>query len=280
MLTTPLLHVQISQVTMTPEWASQILDHNTRNRAARPLRVKRIADDIASGRWMLTPQTVSIASNGTLLDGQHRLMAVVQAGRSVEMMLATGCPSECFAAIDTGDSRTPGDILKIEGASNYNTVAAIIKTVHLYNKYPGNSWTGPLANLSKQEIAEYYRADPDGWERAAKFAISLQKSPCVQVTAIGAFNYLYSSAGFASSPSGDDEKFSQEYLQLYCTGEMLSAGNPILAFRNWQAVYWKVAQVKKVQTQLACHIKAYRYWRDEVQLKQFKQSQIPPMPRL
>lgn len=269
--------MQVSQVTMTPEWASQILEQNTHNRVARPSIVRQITRDIVCGRWMLTPQTVSIDIDGRLLDGQHRLMAVVQAGEAVQMMLATDCPSECFTAIDTGQSRTPGDILKIEGVSNYTHVGSIIKLVHLYNTCPGLVWVGQAAVMSKQEILETYRADADTWDSVTQLAVSTAKGPCVQVSAVGAFLYLYQSD---VAPSAEDEKFSREYLKLYSTGEMLSAGNPILALRNWQALQWKVAQVKKPQTQLACHIKAYRYWRDEVQLKIFKQPQIPPMPRL
>lgn len=262
---------------MTPKWASQILEHNTHNRSARPTMVRRIARDIACGRWQLTPQTVSIASNGKLLDGQHRLMAVVQAGEPVPMMLATDCPFECFTAIDTGQSRSPGDILKIEGVSNYTHVASIIRLVHLYNTFPHGVWQGNAAVVSKQEILETYRADADAWDSVTQLAMGFHRAPCVQVSAIGAFLYLYQSN---AAPSADDEWLSRDYLKLYSTGEMLSAGNPILALRNWQAVQWKIAQVKKPQTQLACHIKAYRYWRDEVQLKIFKQSQVPPMPRL
>jgi len=269
--------MQISEVTMTPEWASRILERNTHNRSVRPAVVRQIASDMACGRWLLTPQTVSVASDGTLLDGQHRLMAIVQSGQAVQMMLATDCPSECFAAIDTGQSRTPGDILKIEGVSNYTHVASIIRLVHLYNTCPGNVWVGQLGALSKQQIVETYRADPDAWNEVTKLAMSFNKAPCVQVSAVGAFLYLYQSS---AAPSADDQAFSRDYLKLYCTGEMLSAGNPVLAFRNWQALQWKMAQVKKAQTQLACHIKAYRYWRDEVQLKIFKQPQIPPMPHL
>lgn len=241
------------------------------------MMVRQIASDMACGRWLLTPQTVSVASDGTLLDGQHRLMAVVQSGQAVQMMLATDCPPECFAAIDTGQSRTPGDILKIEGVSNHHLVASIIRLVHLYNTCPGNVWVGNLVGVTKQEIVGIYRDDHDTWDEVAKLASSLAKAPCVQLSAVGAFLYLYQSS---AAPSADDQRLSRDYLTLYCTGEMLSAGNPILAFRNWQAVQWKIAQVKKPQTQLACHIKAYRYWRDDAQLKIFKQPHVPPMPRL
>lgn len=277
MSTTSSRAMQISQVTMTPEWASQILERNTHNRCVRHGMVRQITRDILCGRWLLTPQTVSIASDGRLIDGQHRLMAVVQAGEAVQMMLATDCPSECFTAIDIGQSRTPGDILKIEGVSNYTHVGSIIRLVHLYETCPGIVWVGQSATISKQEILEMYRADPDTWDAVTRLAVGFAKAPCVQISAVGAFLYLYQSA---AAPSSDDEALSQDYLKLYSTGEMLSAGNPILALRNWQAVQWRVAQVKKPQTQLACHIKAYRYWKDAVQLKIFKQPHVPPMPQL
>lgn len=226
---------------------------------------------------MLTPQTVSIASDGRLLDGQHRLMAVVQAGEAVEMMLATNCSPECFTAIDTGMSRTPGDILKIEGVNNYNQVAAAIRLVHCYKTCPSIVWTNTAAVITKQEILETYRREPDLWDSIVHQTVSVKGRPCVQPSAVAAFLYLYQSA---DAPDEEDAALSRDYLRLYCTGEMLSAGNPILALRNWQASQWKVAYVKKQQIQLACHIKAYRYWRDEVQIKLFKLPQVPPMPRL
>lgn len=269
--------MQISQVTMTPEWASRILEQNTHNRSVRPAIVRQIARDIVCGRWLLTPQTVSIAIDGRLIDGQHRLMAIITAGEAVQMMLATDCPPECFTAIDTGQSRTPGDILKIEGVSNGTTVGSIIRLVHLYQTCPEIIWVGSRALISKQEILEIYRADSDAWDRVVRLATGFAKAPCVQTSAIGAFLYLYQSSATSDT---DDERLSVDYLKLYSTGEMLSAGNPILALRNWQAVQWKIAQVKRPQTQLACHIKAYRYWKEEVHLKCFKQPHIPPMPQL
>jgi hypothetical protein len=263
---------------MTPKLASQILERNINNRSVRPNMVRQIVNDIKCGRWMLNPQPVSIASDGTLLDGQHRLMAVVQAGQAVQMMLASNCQAECFATIDTGNPRTPGDILKVEGASNYTIVASIIRVASLYCWYPGNVWTGTHMAVSKQQILQAYRRDTAAWDKAATLTQKYgKKAPCILKSAVGAFLWLY---GSQHAPRADDKEFSVEYLRRYSTGEMLEAGNPILAFRNWQSVQWKVAQVRLAQTQLACHIKAYSYWRAGTQLKIFKQPQIPPMPEL
>lgn len=269
--------MQVTQVLMTPEMASGILANNKRNRNFREAKSEVIAADIRAGRWMLTPQTISIASNGILLDGQHRLTAIIRSGMAVPVMLATDCPPECFAAIDTGDSRTPGDLLKIEGASNYNYIGAIIRVVYFYNNYPNNVWNHNLGALSKQQLLEIYKSDPAGWASAAKQASANPKTAFLNVTAVGALLYLYSSA---KAPRQDDAIAINDYLRLYRTGEMLSNGDPILAFRNWQVANHKIAYVKKPQTQLACHIKAYKYWRDGAQLKCFKVPQVPPMPQL
>lgn len=264
------LAMEIRQVTMTPEWASSLLLNNKHNRKARPVLAAQIASDIRAGRWMLTPQTVSVATDGTLLDGQHRLMAIVQAGMPVELMLATDCPAECFSAIDTGQARSPGDILKIEGATCYSNVAAIIRLTHLYQTCPNNVWVGGLAAVSKQQLLAHYRKDAEAWQEAARFAH--RTGPFIQVTAVGALSYLCNRRKEGAEVD--------EYFRLYCSGEMLSSGNPILALRNYQAAQYRIAYVKRAQTQLACHIKAYTYWRDGASLKQFKTPGIPPMPQL
>lgn len=219
---------------------------------------------------MLTPQTVSVATDGTLLDGQHRLMAIVQAGMAVELMLATDCPAECFSAIDTGQARSPGDILNIEGATCYSNVAAIIRLAHLYQTYPNNVWLGGLALVSKQQLLTLYRKNKEAWQEAARLA--KRTGPFIQVSAVGTFFYLCNQSKQRAE--------AEEYLKLYCSGEMLKSGNPILALRNYQAAQYRIAYVKRAQTQLACHIKAYTYWRDGVSLKLFKTPVIPPMPQL
>lgn len=264
---------------MTPSWAAEILKNNTHNRSIRESQVAQIAEDIRLGLWMLTPQTVSIATDGQLLDGQHRLMAVVLAQRPVEMMLATDCPKESFAAIDIGRARTAGDILTIEGSKHANATAAIIRYANLYLRSPGLIWSaGPTSSsVTKQEILSIYRADPRMWDAITETASSFRSSPHVLVSAVGAFLYLYYSG---HSPVKDDQKFCVEYMRLYSSGANLSAGSPILALKNWQTWQHSSIHARKAQTQLACHIKAYKYWRAGTELKIFKQPSYPPMPKL
>lgn len=267
-------------VTMTPEWASQLLRRNSKNRSIREYHVEAIASDIINGRWQLNPQTISVGSDGTLLDGQHRLMAIVRSQRPVKLLLIEDCPPECFATIDTGRSRTPGDVLKIEGAANGNHLAATIKLVILYENVPHLVWGGQETDrlAPKTVIVNRYSQDPGAWNDVIKRAQSVRRQvKLVNQTSIATFLYLYQSGGSACHT---DLELSREYVELFASGQMLEPTNPVLLIRNLCISGSLSGDHRKAQTQLACHIKAFKYWKDGIPLKQFKRPAIPPMPTL
>lgn len=96
---------------VTPELATAWLALNTDNRKLRPTHVKSLAGAMKRGEWMVNHQPIAL--NGTrLLDGQHRLTALIRSGLPhLEMSVITGAPSESFKTIDIGAKRGIGDIL-------------------------------------------------------------------------------------------------------------------------------------------------------------------------
>jgi hypothetical protein len=91
-------------VTITPEIAEEMLTHNSCNRGVSGQLVKKYADDMMSGNWDLTPQPIVFDKEGVLMDGQHRLMAVVRSGLSNRFVVCTGAP--LTYNIDVGRKRT------------------------------------------------------------------------------------------------------------------------------------------------------------------------------
>ena len=69
-------------IKVTPHLASKWLQKNSCNRPLSQNTVYRYADAILSGEWKLNGDTIRFDSNGTLIDGQHRLHACVKAGKS------------------------------------------------------------------------------------------------------------------------------------------------------------------------------------------------------
>lgn len=102
--------MKMQVMTVTPEMAADWLKMNTGNRRLRRWWVKTLADVIRRGEWSLTHQGVAFDTNGILRDGQHRLSAIVEAGRSAELVVFTGLSEEAYKAMDQGAKRTASDI--------------------------------------------------------------------------------------------------------------------------------------------------------------------------
>ena len=74
-------------VSVTPDYAATLLEKNTTNRNISQITVKRYAQAMASGEWMQNGQTITIAEDGTILDGQHRLWAVIESGITITFLI-------------------------------------------------------------------------------------------------------------------------------------------------------------------------------------------------
>lgn len=116
---------QVSIRTVTPEMASTWLANNTHNRKLRKTLVESYARDMANGRWTVNGEAIQISNSGTLLNGQHRLTALVQAGVPVQMLVVTNLPESAQDTIDTGAKRQLGDVLKLAGYNDGKTLAAV-----------------------------------------------------------------------------------------------------------------------------------------------------------
>lgn len=117
---------------ITPEIAEEMLEKNTSNRPLSNARVKRRRDAIIEGRYKLTPQAIAFSRSGKLLDGQHRLNAVIMADKWTVMTVWFGCEEdECeFIDVDLAP-RTAADILHIKGHENTTHLAAIGRLISI-----------------------------------------------------------------------------------------------------------------------------------------------------
>jgi hypothetical protein len=85
---------------LTPEIAEYLLGRNTENRQVNKPTLERYIRDIKSG-WKHNGDTIKVSIEVVLLDGQHRCLAVIETGVSIEAALSYGLESEVFDTIDT-----------------------------------------------------------------------------------------------------------------------------------------------------------------------------------
>ena len=119
-------HKTNDKVMVTPEMAAEILKGNTKNRSLQSAVVRDYADDMASGRWRHTSQGIAIADDGTLINGQHRLAAVIKCGLTVPFTVAYGCDPDDRMVADRNRRRSLGDMFHMEGERNTTVLAATI----------------------------------------------------------------------------------------------------------------------------------------------------------
>lgn len=100
--------------TISPKVAESFLSCNFDNRRVRQAHVRALAREMANGKWEMTHQGIAFSDAGRLLDGQHRLMAVMESGVTVQMLVTRGVPDESFKAIDQHARRSISDALRAE----------------------------------------------------------------------------------------------------------------------------------------------------------------------
>lgn len=114
---------------ITPDKAQNYLGQNTHNRHLRQSAVNAYARDMAAGVWQWNGDGIKIATDGTLLDGQHRLAAIVQSGVSLFLPVTSGLPVAAQETMDTGIHRTFADALSLRGHANATALGSVCRTV-------------------------------------------------------------------------------------------------------------------------------------------------------
>lgn len=76
--------VRIEERVITPEIAEALLKTNVDNRHRNVNRVKYFISLIENGKWDKKNSILQIQDDGKLLDGQHRLTAILRTGKTVE----------------------------------------------------------------------------------------------------------------------------------------------------------------------------------------------------
>jgi len=127
--------MQTTVMNVTPEVAKTFLGNNTNNRKIRKTQVAQISGVMKRGEWKLSPQGIIVHSpTGRLLDGQHRLLAVVDSGINVPMMVTFIEDEEVFRVLDQGVKRSTADIFAVP-TNVADTVNFLCRT--MLNRFSG-----------------------------------------------------------------------------------------------------------------------------------------------
>lgn len=101
-------------VTANEEIVETLLSKNTNNRSIRKRNKEWLKNAIDKKEFILTGQGIGVSTDGVLVDGQHRLEALREAGYPpVELLVITGLDPKSMMYVDQHAKRSTADMLKI-----------------------------------------------------------------------------------------------------------------------------------------------------------------------
>jgi hypothetical protein len=114
-------------------------------------------------KWKFNGDTLKISPDRDILDGQHRLWAVIEAKRPVETLLAFGVSKDAFDTIDTlRKFRTLGDTIALEGQVVHRAIiGAALSWLIRYERGVLETYREPVNRVENSDIKEAFRANPN-----------------------------------------------------------------------------------------------------------------------
>lgn len=117
---------------VTPIIAMQYLATQGRNRRLNPSRVGNYSSDMATDNWEINGETIKFNEDGQLIDGQHRLNAIIKSGQATELLVICGINRNA-CNLDCNMTRSIGQMMYMGGcdekALRNNTTIGAIKMV-------------------------------------------------------------------------------------------------------------------------------------------------------
>jgi len=213
-------------VNFTPEIALKYLERNTHNRGIHWGNVEILLREMSEGRWQLNGEAIKIAEDGTIHDGQHRLLAVSQLPHSlgpIPIMVISGLSSESQTTMDQGSRRTAGQQLSLAGTPADETLAAAIRTYIWWSEGKHFGDQGLIRKASSPEVVEWAQFYPE----SVTILRELSAMGCKRIKSRPSITLAI---GLRLHEVDPDDAI--QFLSSLIGGDALSASSPILALRE------------------------------------------------
>lgn len=231
--------LSVGFVMVTSEMAEVWLERNSRNRKLSTNAVKVFTNDMIEKRWRFEGQPVRFDEALQLIDGQHRLHAIVRSGRAQLMLVLVGLPTESQMVTDAGRKRTAADTFELMGKDHSTQVGALTRLIIQWNagqiRTAGSHASDATSTVHQVEVEE---ADPSvTWAvtSARRFSGAKHLTPSAVAFFLwlladtdpdGAVEYIDALANYATSGADDPRRTVIKRLSQRLTYES-EESNPI-----------------------------------------------------
>ncbi len=241
--------VTVELVNVTPDIAAEYLTHNTHNRNTRERQIKLYATDMTAGDWSFTGAAITFSATGELLDGQHRLHAVILANVTIPLLVIRGLYRDAQDDTDGGIPRKFYDVLALRGEANASHLAALTRRVASWEA--GNYRNVSSYPATHSQLLRTLEAHPElpGIIQPSRTAAAGCGLPA-SVVAIAMWVF-----------SNIDDEDARFFFDRLGDGQNLAKGDPIFELRRTVANTTGVKGERNQTYLLAITIKAWNAFR-------------------
>lgn len=211
--------MKIETIKVTPKLAAKWLESNMENnRHLRQSYVSQLAGDMKEGRWKETGEAIKFNPMKQLIDGQHRLSAIVMSGCTIELVVCWDVPSDAILAIDTGRSRSASDVLTIKGGCQYpKHTPTLIRRIAAWESGSESAHLTKRRGMSIPEIVSAIELNP-GLEGHIKASIRLYATS-VNAATLTQGEWAFAHWLLTQTDAAAAEEFLTNLAELTCPKE-------------------------------------------------------------
>lgn len=243
-----------------PELAAAWLDWNTWNRNAPGRTVGGYSRDMRGGSFYEKQgDPIRFAVTGQLLDGQQRLMSLLESGKTVQFVVISGLPTSAQETMDSGRRRTVADQLKLAQVATPEVVGSAAKTLW---EMDHNSFLSRVPSPTNSEIFATVMECQEGvvdLETAAKAVAPARR--VVRMQSVAAAIYWLQ----AEISIEDTERF----WDMLATGMIPEEDMSVLALRETLLRRIENKTLRRPADAAYLIIRAWNAWRRGVKQKSF-----------
>ena len=212
-------------VTVTPKMASAMLECANKLNRKTPRHADNLAEIMRRGKWIFNGIPISFDKNGTCIDGENRLRAIVMSGKSQLMVVHMGLNPSCVYTFDDKvEPRNTAHALRISGMDSVlaEYVGPTIVKVEGFNR--NQRWAKP-DKLTNAEVVDYAYGKYKSVVSSAQDIVPLH-SCSGGILSKAASVFLY------HEMKKKDKVMAMPFMNKVLVGTDLKSGDPILKVRS------------------------------------------------
>lgn len=237
-------------VVITPEMAADWLTANTSNRSVRSYLVERLAGAIRRGEWVVNGDPIRFDDEGALIDGQHRLWAILEAEMPVESYVISGLPHVAQDTVDQGAKRTLSDVLALRDERYAATLAASLNL--LYRVQTNTIRMAGRVQPTVAQAVSMLDSNPELRDSVAAAHKMHDAGLGISTSVLAVSHFLFHQI---------NPEDTEDFFAKLSSGAGLDEGHPILVFRQWMERVVSLRPRHPVNTYHAMLIKTWNAYR-------------------